>query len=191
MLRVEIEGLESIKTDLDNQMQHINSLIPKALHVVGEELVASLQRRVRKDVYATYKPKVYKRTGEMADPANMNVSVQGNTLHFEYRFDTKSAKPYFTDSDDVIAAVQDSSYLWNVGALNIPERPYWDNFFMEELDDGKVDSALARGLNRYDPELKARAKQGSIEFDGQDSNDLHAHVLRGGIVVENENDKED
>ena len=191
MLQVEIEGLESIKTDLENQMKHINSLIPKALHVVGEELVASLQRHVRKDVYAAYKPKVYKRTGEMADPANMNVSVQGNTLHFEYRFDTKSAKPYFTDSDDVIAAVQDSSYLWNVGALNIPERPYWDNFFMEELFDGKVDSALARGLNRYDPELKARAKQGSIEFDGQDSGDLHTNVIRGNIIASKKDDKED
>lgn len=191
MLDIEVEGLDSLTNDFEQQVAKIEHIIPKALSVVGEELVASLQRRVRKDVYATYKPKVYKRTGEMADPANMNVSVQGNTLHFEYRFDTKSAKPYFTDSDDVIAAVQDSSYLWNVGALNIPERPYWDNFFMEELGDGKVDSALARGLNRYDPELKARAKQGSIEFDGQDSNDLHAHVLRGGIVVENENDKED
>lgn len=190
MLRVEIEGLESIKTDLDNQMNHINSLIPKALHVVGEELVASLQKHVNKDVYAAYKPKVYKRTGEMADPANMNVSVQGNTLHFEYRFDTKSAKPYFTDSDDVIAAVQDSSYLWNVGALNIPERPYWDNFIMEALGDGKVDNALARGLNRYDAKLNAKAEEGSIIPDGNDTTSLHGG-LRGSVVGFDDTNKED
>ena len=76
-------------------------------------------------------------------------------------------------------------------ALNIPERPYWDNFFMEELFDGKVDSALACGLNRYDPELKARAKQGSIEFDGQDSGDLHTNVIRGNIIASKKDDKED
>ena len=182
MLELEVEDLESLKKDIEQQVAKIEHIIPKALSVVGDELVASLQKHVKKDVYEAYKPKVYKRSGAMVNPENMGVYIKGNTLHFEYSFNTESAEPYFTDSDDVIAAIQDSSYLWNVGDMNIPERPFWDEFYMEEFGDGKVDSALARGINRYAPELKARAKQGSIIFDGKDSNDLHGSELRGTIV---------
>ena len=114
MLELEVEGLESLTNDFEQQVAKIEHIIPKALSVVGDELVASLQKHVKKDVYEAYKPKVYKRSGAMVNPENMGVYIKGNTLHFEYSFNTESAEPYFTDSDDVIAAIQDSSYLWNV-----------------------------------------------------------------------------
>ena len=154
-------------------------------------MAAALQRHVKNDVYAAYKPKSYKRTGEMGDISNMTSTIDkaSNTLAFEYRFGTESARPYFKDSDQVIAAVQDSDYLWNVGNREIPERPFWDNFFNELFSDNRVDEYFASGMNQSTPSLRATAVDGSVILTGEDMQDLHEPFsMHGGIEYDTTDD---
>lgn len=191
MFRVEVSGLDSLDKDYEEQLQTIDKAIPAGLSVVGNEMAAALQRHVKNDVYAAYKPKSYKRTGEMGDISNMTSTIDksSNTLAFEYRFGTESARPYFKDSDQVIAAVQDSDYLWNVGNREIPERPFWDNFFNELFSDNRVDEYFASGINQSTPSLRATAVDGSVILTGEDMQDLHEPLsMRGGIEYDTTDD---
>lgn len=183
MLKFDLNGLNAIDKDYKKELKKINNAIPAGLVSVGEDLCEALQQHVEKDVYAKYTPKSYVRTGEMADINNMNVSITGNVLNFEYKFNTESESPYFENSDDVIRAVQDSQYLWDVNNLNIPQRPFWDEFYAEQIGDGKVDISFAFGLNRYDPTLKATPEKNAVTFDGQDSTDLHEAIMNDNKVV--------
>lgn len=191
MFRVEVSGIDSLDKDYEEQLQTIGKAIPAGLSVVGNEMAAALQRHVKNDVYAAYKPKSYKRTGEMGDISNMTSTIDkaSNTLAFEYRFGTESARPYFKDSDQVIAAVQDSDYLWNVGNREIPERPFWDNFFNELFSDNRVDEYFASGMNQSTPSLRATAVDGSVILTGEDMQDLHEPLsMRGGIEYDTTDD---
>lgn len=191
MFRVEVSGLDSLDKDYEEQLQTIDKAIPAGLSVVGNEMAAALQRHVKNDVYAAYKPKSYKRTGEMGDISNMTSTIDksSNTLAFEYRFGTESARPYFKDSDQVIAAVQDSDYLWNVGNREIPERPFWDNFFNELFSDNRVDEYFASGMNQSTPSLRTTAVDGSVILTGEDMQDLHEPLsMRGGIEYDTTDD---
>lgn len=191
MFRVEVSGLDSLDKDYEEQLQTIDKAIPAGLSVVGNEMAAALQRHVKNDVYAAYKPKSYKRTGEMGDISNMTSTIDksSNTLAFEYRFGTESARPYFKDSDQVIAAVQDSDYLWNVGNREIPERPFWDNFFNELFSDNRVDEYFASGMNQSTPSLRATAVDGSVILTGEDMQDLHEPFsMSGGIEYDTTDD---
>lgn len=191
MFKVEVSGLDSLDKDYEEQLQTIDKAIPAGLSVVGNEMAAALQRHVKNDVYAAYKPKSYKRTGEMGDISNMTSTIDkaSNTLAFEYRFGTESARPYFKDSDQVIAAVQDSDYLWNVGNREIPERPFWDNFFNELFSDNRVDEYFASGMNQSTPSLRATAVDGSVILTGEDMQDLHEPLsMRGGIEYDTTDD---
>lgn len=182
MFKFTVKGIDSIDKDYQKQLKRINRAIPAGLAIVRDELVEGLQQHVENDVYAAYKPKDYERTGAMADDSSIITSVKGNVLDFEYRFDTQSEPPYFEDSDDVISAIQDSSYLWNVAERKIPKRPFWDNFYNEQIVDGKADEALASGMNAYMPDLEAKGERGAIIPDGQDSTDLHDPINRTGRV---------
>ena len=191
MFRVEVSGLDSLDKDYEEQLQTIDKAIPAGLSVVGNEMAAALQRHVKNDVYAAYKPKSYKRTGEMGDISNMTSTIDksSNTLAFEYRFGTESARPYFKDSDQVIAAVQDSDYLWNVGNREIPERPFWNNFFNELFSDNRVDEYFASGINQSTPSLRATAVDGSVILTGEDMQDLHEPFsMSGGIEYDTTDD---
>lgn len=191
MFKVEVSGLDSLDKDYEEQLQTIGKAIPAGLSVVGNEMAAALQRHVKNDVYAAYKPKSYKRTGEMGDISNMTSTIDksSNTLAFEYRFGTESARPYFKGSDQVIAAVQDSDYLWNVGNREIPERPFWDNFFNELFSDNRVDEYFASGMNQSTPSLRATAVDGSVILTGEDMQDLHEPLsMHGGIEYDTTDD---
>lgn len=191
MFKVEVSGLDSLDKDYEEQLQTIDKAIPAGLSVVGNEMAAALQRHVKNDVYAAYKPKSYKRTGEMGDISNTTSTIDkaSNTLAFEYRFGTESARPYFKDSDQVIAAVQDSDYLWNVGNREIPERPFWDNFFNELFSDNRVDEYFASGMNQSTPSLRATAVDGSVILTGEDMQDLHEPLnMPGGIEYDTTDD---
>lgn len=183
MLNFKLEGLNAIDKEYKKEIKKIDNAIPAGLVSVGEDLCESLQQHVEKDVYGKYSPKSYVRTGEMADLNNMNVSINGSILDFEYRFRTESNPPYFENSDDVIRAIQDSEYLWDVGQMNIPKRPFWDEFYAEQIGDSKVDISFAFGLNRYNPTLKATPQKGSVIIDGNDSTDLHEAIINDNKVV--------
>lgn len=197
MLTFKVTGLESLEKDYEKQLKHIDDAIPAALNVVGSEMKALLAQYVKEDVYNAYKPKKYKRTGEMGDQNNMAVTVDrsSKTLTFDYHFDTKSAKPYFEDSDDVIAAVQDSKYLWNVDKRDIPERPFWDNFYNDLFNDDKVDDYFTAGLNSFDKSFNATPIEGSVAVTSEDINSLAYHdPFAGGnahIVTDDEDEDEE
>lgn len=191
MFKVEVSGLDSLDKDYEEQLQTIDKAIPAGLSVVGNEMASALQRHVKNDVYAAYKPKSYKRTGEIGDISNMTSTIDksSNTLAFEYRFGTESARPYFKDSDQVIAAVQDSDYLWNVGNRKIPERPFWDNFFNELFSGNRVDEYFASGINQSTPSLRATAVDGSVILTGEDMQDLHEPFsMSGGMEYDTTDD---
>lgn len=184
MFKIEVSGLETLDKDYDEQLKVIDKAIPAGLSVVGNEMAAALQRRVQQDVYAAYSPEAYKRTGEMGDINNMTTTIDNasNTLVFDYRFGTGSARPYFKDSDQVIAAIQDSDYLWNVSNRDIPKRPFWDNFLNELFSDNRVDEYFARGMNQAEPELQAFAADGSVILTGDDIQDLHEPFSMSGSI---------
>ena len=179
MFKVEVSGLDSLDKDYEEQLQTIDKAIPAGLSVVGNEMAAALQRHVKNDVYAAYKPKSYKRTGEMGDISNIvtDIDSANRTLTFTYEFDTASARPYFKDSDQVIAAVQDSDYLWNVREREIPERPFWDKFYNDMFNDNKVESYLVKGINQAAPSLKAYRRKGKddIVFGSEDIQAVSLH----------------
>lgn len=172
MLKVMISGLETIDDDINAFMPRVDKATTAGLKAVASDMKASLIQHVKDDVYAAYSPLDYERTGAMVANSAFDYDIAGGTLVFSYSFDTKSEQPYYAASDDVIAAIQDSKYLWNVRKRKIPERPFWDNFVKEQFLDGKAEASFVAGMNAQDRDLHVVANN-STTLDGWEGDDLH------------------
>lgn len=175
-LEMTIDGIDSIDEDFDKFLPNVNKAVTAGLKTVLSDFQESLASHVQTDVYAAYKPLDYVRSGAMGDKSNMTGAVNGNTLKFEYTFPTEMTENYglyFAESDDVIKAIQDSNYLWNVGNMEIPERPFWDNFVTEQLIGGQAEKSLVNGMNSNNKDLHATAT-GETYIDSEDTyGELH------------------
>lgn len=185
MFQATVSGLENIEKDYEAFMPRVDKAIEAGLFAVANDMKASLIQHVENDVYDEYKPISYERTYEMKNRDNMNTDVNGRRLVFTYQFDTESNPPYYTNSDDVIRAIQDGKehgrYLWNVYKRPIPPRPFWDNFVAEQFLDGKAEESFVAGINARYRDLDAKVTAGATKLDGNESDDLHG-LPEHGIV---------
>lgn len=185
MFRATVTGLENIEKDYEAFMPRVDKAIEAGLFAVANDMRASLIQHVEDDVYAAYTPISYKRTYEMKDRDNIDTDVNGRRLVLTYQFDTESEPPYYTNSDDVIRAIQDGkahgNYLWNVYKRSIKPRPFWDNFVAEQFLDGKAEESFVTGINAKYRDLEARATAGATKLDGNESDDLHGDFEHGVV----------
>ena len=156
-LNVEVTGLDSLDKDFEEHKKAITKQIPIALGVVGAEMVKDLQAIIEGYFYKSYKPKHYKRSGQMKSDDSMQYDPKGNELTFTYSPKTKrdgldawvqdepveGEFPLPRAPDDLIIWGQHSHFDGTDQA--IPARPFW-NYFLEEQGNEKILDNFARGM---------------------------------------------
>lgn len=167
--RVDIKGLDTLEKDYNEEETNIKKQIPKALGIVGNEMVNNLQEHVTKDVYDKYEPYVYERrigrTGQYAPIESqeyIDYNLSDNTLTFSYepqgahwveRWSNKH------NGDNLIVSIQTGDL-----AGNAPPRPYW-NRFVSEMENGGILSSFATGMKPYTLQTEGK----DVVFAGNES----------------------
>ena len=176
MFNFKIEGIESIKEDLDNFNKQVNEGITYGLRSLSSELTPCLQRHIQKDVYDAYKPEDYERRHDnpsygmsLYDKDNMGLKLTAKGIEFTYTPNGKNShypdSPYYSNGDAIIDVIQsDHNYLWrkegNIGV----KRPFWNNF-VEEVE-AQGDKWFVQGFNKYNPELQAKSDGKLVKENG-------------------------
>lgn len=187
MFTMMVEGLDTLDKDLEDMQPRIDEAITAGLKVVLSDWSQMLPSIVERDVYDKYEPKSYVRTDVMVSPKSMWGTVTKNTLDFRYEFSTEMSSAntgaYYSDSDDVIRAIQDGKrYPWG---LTLQPRPFWDTFVSKELIGGEAEKSLVNGMNNHDRDLKATATGEPISIESSDTfGELHGDP-QGSILHKN------
>lgn len=153
---VTIEGVESIQQDLNNEATQIYQAIPTALHQVGSDMIATLQKHIEEVWYYDhgFYPKEYKRRTDnpslgtpLGSEKNMAYSVSGTSLDFTYMptGEHKDKAWHDRDGDDLIVSIHLGKLLGDP-----PPRPFWNSFVNDEEHNGVINS-FAKGMKpKYD-----------------------------------------
>lgn len=182
--------LVGLDEEVKKEYNKISRKIPKALNVVGSEMIENLTQHLNEDFYAKYQPKVYERKYDrgLRNKENMVATVSGKKLQFEY-------KPY--NSNGITAEqiskqnefmqhwlsqgvavgivgedrIGDELIVWcqkqhKIGESDIPARPFWNNFVEEQKNSGIID-AFTRGMQPY--EVIREYGNNDLDFDTNDS----------------------
>lgn len=131
---IKIEGLnEEIKKRIDV----VEQKIPTSLQIVGSDMQNSLLTHLHLDWYTKYKPKQYQRRTDnpdlgiaITDTDTMTISVAGNNLEFDYFPTGYTKQPIdlpLRNGDDLIEWIQSAH-------SDIPARPFWNNFVLNQED---------------------------------------------------------
>lgn len=151
-LRVEVIGENSIDEELTAFLkQTINPAVTKALDSVGVDMAGALKRHIQTDVYDAYTPKVYERrsehpgAGTPLDDMNANALTynHGSSLTFAYKPTGEHSNPtwHSVDGDDLIGRIEkhDPEYRWLPKNGTLPNRPFWQNFVNEMIDQKEME----------------------------------------------------
>lgn len=156
----EIAGLETLENDYEQHFAKIDDAIQLALQDVGSEMVSSLQKHIKEDVYAAYAPKSYQRRSEnygtgtpLTDTQNMSVETKHNELIFSYNPTGEHVYSVWhtRDDDTLITAIQNGK-LWG----KPPKRPFWNNFVEEQFNEAIMQNFINGMPEVYKPTLKGK-----------------------------------
>lgn len=174
-LEINISGEGTLKNDLDTYLKGIFSpAVQKALDDVGADMQSALARHVETDVYSTYQPNVYERRGEnggiIAQAREARIYNHGNGVAIEFKPDgthpTESAWSK-VHGDDLIGRIEKHSpeYQWIPKKRRLPNRPFWQKFVNEMVDEGMTEHYFADAMRRLDFDV---TEDGSVTRDGED-----------------------
>jgi len=155
-----IEGWETVEEEKKQFIKGVNVATRKALVYVSSELVAKLQQHIQTDVYNAYTPRVYKRRSDnpslglpLPDKAYFYTPIPNNgRLEFEYLPSGDHQNPDWVTrhGDELIRQLQNGyKYITEIEGeevtKEVPARPFWDNFFEEQMNGG-LTSAFINGM---------------------------------------------
>lgn len=149
-----ITGLDGIRKDVYRVKKSLKQPINNGLTMMGDAMVAPLQRHIEEDWYDKYVPVEYKRRTDhpefgrpMGDSANMQTTVQDGALLFDYSPLTEHR--YREDWDDhdpdlLIYRIQNNDkWKWQP---RCKERPFWRNFVDELQNSNTLSYAFRAGF---------------------------------------------
>lgn len=134
--------------------------LSEAINDVGADMQDSLARHIETDVYAKYpNPSMYERRkmdgGLVAQAMKAKIYNGGNRIAIEYKPDGMHptvAGWHKVDADDLVGRIEKHSpeYNWLPKKRKIPNRPFWQKFVDEMVNDGMAEYFLANALRRRD-----------------------------------------
>lgn len=140
---------ESLESDFDAFKTELAAAIGKAMDDVGANMQEALARHIETDVYAAYKPRMYVRRydngGLVAQARTARIYNHGAGVSIEYKPDgMHPTVPGWNKvhGDDLIGRIEkhDPEYNWlPKKGKKIPNRPFWQNFVDEMVDDGELE----------------------------------------------------
>lgn len=182
MLTFKVQGIESIQSEFDEFNRKVIRATDYGLKSLASELTPALQRHIQSDVYAAYTPEQYQRRYDhpqygrsLFSEKNMSwniVNQSGGQRGVEFTYEPNGQNTHYPnadhylDGDSIISVLQeDKGYLWlNSGSIG-EERPFWDNFVEEIVQEG--DKWFAQGFNQSDPSIQAKS-DGKIMREASD-----------------------
>lgn len=161
--KITVGNLGSIHRDIQEEIIHINSMLPQALEYVGSEMINNLKSHIHRDWYAPYTPRTYQRRTDqpslgtpLGSEKNMTVSVNKSRLTFIYDPVSDHARPHWrgrASGDDLSSIIQDGSGGGWDG--KVPARAFWNAFAEEQFHHG-IACALQKAFERsYSIEISA------------------------------------
>jgi len=181
-LDFEVTGQDSLDAEFRGFKALLAMSMKKALEQVNTEMQEALKRHIERDVYAAsvYKPKVYKRRSEhsgMGAPLSdmktnvgfsdtqASVEPQGvgamTQFHFIPTGEHTVSKWHTADGNELIGRIEHKSPPYTWGNNSVPERPFWQNFVDEMVDEGEAAEMFERAMTLMAPTLELEA-DGSI-----------------------------
>lgn len=183
--------LIGLDEEVKAECKKISRRIPKALNVVGSEMIENLTQHLNEDFYAKYQPKVYERKYDkgLRNKENMVATVSGKKLQFEYiphkdfgaSAEQKSKQSDFikfwqSQGVEVIVKgaderIGDELLVWcqtqhKITDSDIPARPFWNNFVEEQKNSGIME-AFTRGMQPYN--VIREYGSNDLDFDTNES----------------------
>lgn len=152
-------GQGTLKDDLDLFLKNVlNKASAEALNDVGADMQGVLAKHIETDVYPAYSPSVYERRGNngglIAQAMEAKIYPHGpGGISIEFKPDgghpTESAWAE-VHGDSLIGRIEKHSpeYHWLPKRRKIPNRPFWQNFVRELIDDGTVEYYYAAAMRR-------------------------------------------
>lgn len=152
-LSIEVGRIDGLEEEIAKEIMGIERHIPKALNVVGSEMIEALKTHLSFDFYEQYEPVKYVRRREKPQYGrslysdkytNMNVAIAGSSLQFDYTPNgehTLNPTWHTRDGDKLIEWAQKE------GDGNPVARPFWNRFIHDlEGENGKIMRAFADGM---------------------------------------------
>lgn len=174
MIDIKIEGIESIKSDYDDFLLKTKRATQYGLKALTSELIPTLQKHIKEDVYEAYEPKAYIRrmkNGGLIDSDYMSYRINEESLVFDYNpsgYNPHYKNMDFVNGDELINRIENSLYDWERTG-KIPERHFWDNFVHEMFDKGgQAEKIFVNGMNGYSRDLQV-ISDGNIHTDSNDT----------------------
>lgn len=160
---INICGEGTLKNDLDTFLKGIFSpAVMKALDDVGADMQSALAKHIETDVYPKYRPRMYERRGEdgglIAQAREAKIYNHGNGVAIDFKPD--GTHPTVSGwskvhGDDLVGRIESHNpeYTWRPKNGNIPNRPFWQNYVSEMIDDNTVEYYFVSAMRRRDFEL--------------------------------------
>ena len=167
--------------DFDAQLRvYLNTLIQEIADAEKSALAEAqdaLKRHIVSDVYQAYSPTVYKRRSknsamgtpltnmdaysDIIEPAggNVNGNLQVTSrLYYNPQGGHKVQKWHDKDFNDLIGRIEKKSPAYRWGNNLVPERPFWQEFISEMIDQKELEKAFVWALSANEPTVIADGK---------------------------------
>lgn len=156
-LNVTVSGLESIDNDWKAFQADFTEKLRKAMDDVGADMLDALKKHIISDVYGAYRPKTYQRRSkdeslgtplsDMAKNATVYNKGAGVTLDYSPTGAHANENWHTADGNDLIGRIEKKSPPYFQKAQNkVPERPFWQNFVNEMVDQGELERYFAAAM---------------------------------------------
>lgn len=174
MLEISINGAGSLTQDLMTFKIELTKVSAKAMNDVGADMQSALARHIETDVYAAYDPNMYERRGMngglVAQAMTAKIYNHGTDVSIEYKPDgMHPTVPGWNKvhGDDLIGRIEKHSpeYNWLPKKKTIPNRPFWQKFVEEMVDDGTAEYYYAAAMRRQGEDV---IEDGAIVRDATD-----------------------
>lgn len=147
-LNINVTGSETIDSDLNAFKVELGKMVSASMNAVGANMQEALARHIETDVYDQYSPKTYERRyengGLVAQARTARVYNHGAGVTLEYKPDgmhPTEARWHKVDGDELIGRIEkhEPEYNWQPKKKKIPNRPFWQNFVDELVDEKELE----------------------------------------------------
>lgn len=148
-LSLNVDGENSIDEEFEEFNAKLKTVISKALEGVGEDMRFHLREHVIKDIYEAYEPKEYRRRGSaglgfFVEAAEVVSGSDSVSIEYKPTGDHSNPNWHTADYDELIRRIETKNppYFFRAQA-KVPERPFWQNFTNEMVDEGQFEYLFA------------------------------------------------
>ena len=174
---MQFTGIDDFDAQLKTFLNTLISEISEAEKSALADAQDALKRHIVKDVYEAYSPTVYKRRSKnsslgtplsdmdaystVIEPAggNVNGNLQVTSrLVYNPQGGHKVQKWHDQDYNSLIGRIEKKSPAYTWGNDIVPERPFWQEFISEMIDQKELERAFVWALSANEPTVIADGK---------------------------------